>query len=207
MSLRILAGATELGLIYGLMALGVYIAYRVLDFPDLSVDGSITLGAAVAAVLISRGYSPWASLALAPLVGALAGTITGLLHTRLQIAPLLAGILTMTGLYSINLRIMGRANISLLGTASLLNAIAGVWPLAAGSIILDGREITSLPGYKRADLIGRVFQDPIVGTASAMTIEENLAIAAKRGCTRGLKRGLNRNLRGRMQATDRMLLA
>lgn len=85
------------------------------------------------------------------------------------------------------------------GKSSLLNAIAGVWPLAAGSIILDGREITSLPGYKRAGLIGRVFQDPMVGTASAMTIEENLAIAAKRGCTRGLKRGLNRNLRGRMR--------
>ena len=126
MSLRILTGAAELGLIYGLMALGVYITYRVLDFPDLSVDGSITLGAAVAAVLISRGYSPWVGLVLAPLVGALAGTIAGLLHTRLQIAPLLAGILTMTGLYSINLRIIGRANISLLGTATVADSLSAL---------------------------------------------------------------------------------
>ncbi len=123
MNLKILIGAVELGLIFGVMALGVYITFRVLDFPDLTVDGSITLGAAAAAVLISKGYSPWLGFALAPLVGALAGVVTGILHARFKIAPLLAGILTMTGLYSVNLRIMGRANLPLLGTDTLADSL------------------------------------------------------------------------------------
>lgn len=126
MSLKILIGAIELGLVFGVMALGVYITYRVLDFSDLTVDGSITLGAAVAAVVISRGYSPWVGLALGPLAGALAGAITGFLHARMNIAPLLAGILTMTGLYSVNLRIMGRANISLLGTPTVADSLSAL---------------------------------------------------------------------------------
>lgn len=126
MSLRILTGAIELGLVFGVIALGVYITYRVLDFSDLTVDGSITLGAAVAAVVISRGYSPWVGLALGPLAGALAGATTGFLHARMNIAPLLAGILTMTGLYSVNLRIMGRANISLLGTSTVADSLSAL---------------------------------------------------------------------------------
>ncbi|MFA5535863.1 MAG: ABC transporter permease [Bacillota bacterium] len=124
MSLKILIGAVELGLIFGVMALGVFITFRVLDFPDLTVDGSITLGAATAAILISKGYSPWLGFALAPFVGALAGVVTGILHARFQIAPLLAGILTMTGLYSVNLRIMGRANLPLLGTDTLADSMS-----------------------------------------------------------------------------------
>lgn len=123
MNLKVLIGAVELGLLFGVMALGVYITFRILDFPDLTVDGSITLGAAVAAVLISKGYSPWLGFALAPLAGALAGMVTGILHARFQIAPLLAGILTMTGLYSVNLRIMGRANLPLLGTDTLADSL------------------------------------------------------------------------------------
>lgn len=123
MSLKIIIGAAELGFIYGVMALGVYITYRVLDFSDLTVDGSITLGAAVAGVLIGKGHSPWLGFALAPFVGALAGVVTGLLHAKLGIAPLLAGILTMTGLYSVNLRIMGRANLPLLGTNTVADSL------------------------------------------------------------------------------------
>ncbi len=123
MSLKILIGATELGLVFGVMALGVYITYRILDFPDMTVDGSITLGAAVAAILIRGGQSPWLGLALAPLAGALAGLITGILHAKFRIAPLLAGILTMTGLYSVNLRIMGRANLPLLGVKTVADAL------------------------------------------------------------------------------------
>ncbi|MGI6643816.1 MAG: ABC transporter permease [Bacillota bacterium] len=126
MNLRILIGAAELGLTFGVMALGVFVTYRVLDFPDLTADGSITLGAAVAALLIGKGYSPWLGLSLAPFAGALAGLVTGLLHTRLRVAPLLAGILTMTGLYSVNLRIMGRANLPLLGTSTVADALSSV---------------------------------------------------------------------------------
>lgn len=84
------------------------------------------------------------------------------------------------------------------GKSTMLNAIAGMWSLDRGRILLGGDDITNLPDYKRAGFVGRVFQDPMVGTAASMTIEENLALAAKRGQTRGLKRGLNRNLRGRI---------
>lgn len=116
--------AVEQGLIYGLMALGVYLSFRVLAFPDLSVDGTFPLGAAVAGIMILRGVSPlWAALAGAG-AGMLAGAFTGLLATRLRIPGLLSGVLTMIMLYSLNLRIMGRPNLSLLGKPSLLVELA-----------------------------------------------------------------------------------
>lgn len=85
------------------------------------------------------------------------------------------------------------------GKSTLLNAIAGLWFLDEGKIYLDGTDITNMPDYKRAGLIGRVFQDPMVGTAASMTIEENLALAAKRGHSRGLKKGINKSLRSRIK--------
>lgn len=107
-------GAVELGLIYGVMALGVYLTFRVLNFPDLTVDGSFTTGAATAATGILAGWNPvWATLAGFG-TGFLAGVITGLLHTKGRIDGLLAGILTMIALWSVNLRIMGSANVPLL---------------------------------------------------------------------------------------------
>lgn len=116
-----LVGTIEQGLIYGVMALGVYITFRILDFPDLTVDGSFPLGAAVAAKIIADGGNPlWGSL-LAIVAGCLAGLVTGVLNTKLKISGLLAGILTMTGLYSVNLRIMGRANIPLLRKPTLVS--------------------------------------------------------------------------------------
>jgi putative ABC transport system permease protein len=108
-------GAIEQGLVYGLMALGVYITFRVLDFPDLTVDGSLPLGAAVCSVCITSGWNPYLALIPAMLAGFLAGMITGLLTTKLRILHLLASILTMTALYSINIRVMGgRPNIALI---------------------------------------------------------------------------------------------
>ena len=85
------------------------------------------------------------------------------------------------------------------GKSTMLNAVAGTWPLDRGRIFLGGEDITDLPDYRRAGLIGRVFQDPMVGTAATMTIEENLSIAAKRGLRRGLKKGINKNLKARMR--------
>jgi len=108
-------GAIEHGLVFSLMALGVFLTFRALDFPDLSVDGSLPLGAAVSALLITKGYDPFLSVAAAALAGFGAGAITALLNTKLKILNLLAGILTMIGLYSINLRVMGMPNIPLLG--------------------------------------------------------------------------------------------
>lgn len=107
MSLIAFYGAVVLGLIYGLMVLGVFLTFRILNFPDLTVDGSITLGAAVAASLIISGVNPFVATLAAPLAGALAGIVTGTLHTKFSIPPLLAGILSMIGLHSINLRVMG----------------------------------------------------------------------------------------------------
>ncbi|QIK63543.1 ABC transporter permease [Leucobacter viscericola] len=102
-------GALELGLIYGVMALGVYLTFRVLNFPDLTVDGSFTMGAAVAAALITNGQNPVIATIAGGAAGALAGVCTGLLHTKGKIDGLLAGILTMIALWSVNLRIMGTA--------------------------------------------------------------------------------------------------
>ncbi len=124
--------AVDLGLIYGLMALGVYLTFRVLDFPDLTVDGSFTTGAAVTASMIVAGQSPWLATALGAVAGGVAGLVTGVLHTKGRINPLLAGILTQIALYSINLRIMGKANLPLLRNDTLLSGmrsqgLLGTW--------------------------------------------------------------------------------
>jgi len=119
MSLFVVQGTVEQGLMYAIMVLGVYLSFRILNYADLTVDGSFTLGAATVAALITAGYNPWFATAVAFFCGCLAGTITGILHTKFKITPLLSGILTMTALYSINLRIMGKANISLLRTRTI----------------------------------------------------------------------------------------
>jgi putative ABC transport system permease protein len=124
-SLYAFFGAIEQGLVYGIMALGVYITFRVLNFPDLTVDGSLPLGAAVCSVCIVSGWPPF--LALLPSMGAgfLAGMVTGLLTTKLRILHLLASILTMTALYSINIRVMGgRPNTALIGQPTIFDSLA-----------------------------------------------------------------------------------
>ncbi|MDN6738273.1 MAG: ABC transporter permease, partial [Corynebacterium sp.] len=136
-------GAVELGLLYAVMAIGVYLTFRVLDFPDLTVDGSFTTGAAAAGVLITNGVNPVLATGVGFLAGFVAGIITGLLHTKGKIDGLLAGILTMIGLWSINLRIMGGANIPLLSQDSVftpLDSIKNDWAvvglLVVGAIAL-----------------------------------------------------------------------
>jgi len=124
--------AVELGLIYAVMALGVYLTFRILDFADLTVDGSFTTGASIAAVGIVGGMPPALATSLAFVGGLGAGVITGLLHTRGRINGLLAGILTQIGLYSINLRIMGGANVPLLRERTLITplreaGLIGTW--------------------------------------------------------------------------------
>ncbi len=109
-----LTGTLEQGLIYGIMALGVFLTFRVLDYADLSVDGSLPLGAAISAILIFNGWNPWIATVLSIGGGALAGLFTAILHTKFKITPLLSGILTMTALYSVNLRVMGGNNVPLL---------------------------------------------------------------------------------------------
>src|SRR5579863_4323219 len=109
-----LIGSYSMGLILSLLALGVLISFRIISFRDLTVDGSITLGGAVAATLLVRGAHPLVSLGGAFLAGMAAGAVTGLLHTKFNINGLLAGILVMTALYSVNLHVMGKSNLPLL---------------------------------------------------------------------------------------------
>lgn len=127
MSLLALQGSFELGLLYCLVAMGLFISYRVLGIADLTVDGSFTLGACVSAVFTVIGH-PLLGIILAILAGALAGSFTALLQTKFKVPPILAGIVTMTGLYSINLRVMGKKpNISILGKDSLFTMTSGVF--------------------------------------------------------------------------------
>lgn len=136
-------GAVEIGLIYGLVALGVFLSFRVLSFPDLTVDGSFPLGAAVCASAIVAGIDPYVATLLAVLAGALAGVVTAVLNIRFNILHLLASILTMIALFSINLRIMGRPNIALLTEPTMLTPFEGLGlpdvllrPLFVGVIVV-----------------------------------------------------------------------
>ncbi|MES2214806.1 MAG: ABC transporter permease [Pseudomonadota bacterium] len=117
-----LLGAIEIGLIYSLVAIGVYITFKIIDFPDLTVDGSFTLGAAIAGAMISAGFNPYLSTIVAIFAGSIAGVITGYLNTRWKILGLLAGILVMTALYSINLRIMTRPNIAIIDEPTIFGS-------------------------------------------------------------------------------------
>lgn len=130
-------GAVEHGLVFSLMALGVFLTFRALDFPDLSVDGTLPLGAAVSAVLITKGVNPYMSVLAAAAAGFVAGAVTALLNTKLKILNLLAGILTMIALYSVNLRIMGMPNIPLLGYDTVFTPLEkmGVPPQFSGIVL------------------------------------------------------------------------
>jgi len=119
---NIQSGAT-LGVIWGIMGLGLYLTYRVLNYADLTVDGSLTLGGAISAVYVAAGVQPIVAILLATFGGMLAGLVTGLLHTKLRIPDLLAGILTQFALYTVNLRIMGKANFGLLNQTTIFSQL------------------------------------------------------------------------------------
>ncbi|ASJ38211.1 ABC transporter permease [Vibrio vulnificus] len=135
-------GALEIGLLYGLVALGVYLTFRILDFPDLSVDGSFPMGAAVAATAIVAGVNPWLATGMAILAGAMTGWVTAFLAVRCGILHLLASILTMIAAFSINIRIMGRPNLALLGEETILTPFESlgdpmfIRPLVVGILVL-----------------------------------------------------------------------
>jgi len=130
-------GAIEQGFVYGIMVIGVYLTFRILDFPDLTVDGSLPLGASISAVAITSGMNPFLSLLFATAGGFLAGVVTAILNTKFKILHLLASILTMIALYSINIRIMSGPNIALLGSDTVFDTIMalGVPGQYAGVII------------------------------------------------------------------------
>jgi len=140
--LDLVVGTLTQGLIYALLSYGVYITYKILDFPDLTVDGSFPLGAAVTAVLLTNGLNPYLTLPVAMVVGALAGLITGFIHVKLGVRDLLASIITMTGLFSINLQIAG-SNLAIdratdtIFTAAPTMALFGSMPLIYNKLIVS----------------------------------------------------------------------
>ncbi len=141
--MSLLIGAVTIGVLLSLLGLGVFISFRVFQFPDLTCEGSFTLGAAVATVLIVRGSNPLAATLIAMLAGTVAGAITGVIHTRFKVNDLLAGILVMTALYSVNLRVMGGSNIPLSTSHTFASAASEF-----GLLLSSGAETLPWLGWK-----------------------------------------------------------
>lgn len=134
------------GLLWALLALGVFITFRILDVADLTVEGSFPMGAAISAVLITMGVNPWLTVVIAGIGGMVAGAVTGWIHTKLKIPALLAGILTMIALYSVNLHIMGKANISLLRMDTVYSPIHSMGVSNAVALTIIGVVVTVVVG-------------------------------------------------------------
>lgn len=172
MNLDVLVGAIELGLIYSLVAIAVFLSFRTLKFPDMTVDGSFPLGAAVAATLITKGVDPYLATCVAVLSGALAGFLTAWMSTHLRMLNLLAGILTMTALYSINLRVMGdRPNIALVGEITIfsegLSQLPATLPLVVITIVF-GLLIYSFLSSRIGLAVRATGSNPIMGRAQGI---------------------------------------
>jgi len=143
--MTLLIGSLTIGLILSLLTLGVYISFRIFDVADLTADGSLTLGAAVCAVLLVHGMNPLGATAAGCLAGLVAGTVTGVLHTKFKIHSLLSGILVMTALYSVNLQVMGKSNIPLMNEATLVS-----WVESWGGQLLNGGAMILIAGWEVA---------------------------------------------------------
>lgn len=153
----------EQGLIFGIMVLGVYITYKILDFPDLSVDGTFPLGAAVTALCLVKGVDPILTVLISTLAGAVAGYITGILHVKLRITNLLSGIIVMTGLYSVNLRIMGKSNTPLFSFKSIFS-------LNIPSITVLGYDMSKLIIIIIVTIVVKVLLDLYLSTKSGFIL-------------------------------------
>lgn len=179
---QIAVGTLEQGLMYAIMVLGVYLTFRILDYADLTVEGSFTLGGATAAILIFKGMNPWLATAIAFAAGCIAGYFTGFLHTRFKISPLLTGILTMTALYSVNLRIMGRANVSLLKARTIFTDFTKLPGMQSYGVLLLAFLTISLLG-----LLLFLFLKTELGLAMRATGDNELMIRSLGVNTNGTK--------------------
>ncbi len=177
--MTLLIGAWTIGLILSLLALGVFISFRIFHFPDITADGSITLGASVAAVLLIAGVNPVLATAIAFTSGLLAGAITGILHTKFKIHKLLSGILVMTALYSVNLHVMGRSNIPLMSATTL-----ATFAEHTGSYILGSGEVLLVWGWEVSNrdasvLILALLLTSLAGVAMYAFFRTNLGTAMR----------------------------
>ena len=178
--MELVISTLEQGMIYGIMALGVYITYKILDFPDLTVDGSFPMGAAITAVMITNGVPAILTLPVCFLAGALAGVLTGLIHVKLKVRDLLSGIIMMTALYTVNLRIAGRANLPFYKEVtvfdnSLVNGICQ-GALASWKIVLVMVVIT---------VVVKVLLDAYLKTGSGFLLRAVASIVTAMGRDRG----------------------
>ena len=182
--MALIQSVIEQGLIYAIMALGVYITYKILDFPDLTVDGSFPMGAAITAALISKGFNSLLTLPICFLAGALIGALTGLIHVKLKVRDLLSGIIMMTALYTVNLRIAGRANLPIYNNSNIFE-----------NAVVDKIFPEALVPYKTViiiliiTLISKYFLDWYLSTKSGMLLRavgDNEKIITSLGVDKGL---------------------
>lgn len=192
--MTVLYNVLEQGLLFSIVAIAVYITYKILDFPDMSVDGTFPMGAAISAALLVQGVNPWISIIAAAIGGAMAGAVTGILHVKFKIDNLMAGILVMIGLYSINLRIMGKANIPLFNVQNLFKS--GIPPMVIVIVLLvivkisldlylktksgfllravgDNEQVVSSIGVNKdlVKVIGLVISNALAAVAGALTAQ------------------------------------
>jgi len=177
--MSLLIGTFTIGWILSLLALGVFISFRIFAFPDITVDGSVTLGASVAATLLVHGVSPTLASLAGFFAGLAAGACTGTLHTRFKVNPLLSGILVMTALYSVNLHIMGRSNLPLLSVNTLVTQSERV-----GMKLMGGATVFHLAGWevsvRDAAVLGAiVLAVCLTGTALYLFLRTNLGMAMR----------------------------
>jgi putative ABC transport system permease protein len=177
--MNLLIGATTIGLILALLAFGVYLSFRIFSFPDITADGSITLGAAVTAALLVHHYAPWEATLAGFVAGMLAGSITGILHTKFRINELLSGILVMTALYSVNLHVMGKSNVPLMNEPTLTTQAETLFATFFG-----GKEDLDFFGWSvsirdASTLLGITAIVSLVGTALFLFFRTNLGTAMR----------------------------
>jgi putative ABC transport system permease protein len=171
--MTLLIGSLTMGLILSLLALGVLFSFRIVAFRDLTVDGSLTLGGTVAATLLVGGSNPWLATLAACLAGAIAGSVTGLLATRFRINGLLAGILVMTALYSVNLRVMGKSNLPLLKEQTVFTQVQG-WAEPRGRWTIGRWQVSKQDTYA---LLLATAVIAVVGSGAFAFLRTNLGLA------------------------------
>ena len=164
------------GLIYALVSFGVYITYSILDFPDLGVDGTFPLGAAVTALLLIKGVDPWLTLVISLLVGALAGLFTGVVHVRLKVRDLLAGIITMTALFSVNLLIAGGANLPVERAVDTIFTAPSTMAVLGG-LTLSGRKLV----ISLVLAVGLMISNALVALGGCLVCHETRSFSATMG--------------------------
>jgi putative ABC transport system permease protein len=177
--MTLLIGSTTMGLILALLALGVYLSFRIFNFPDITADGSITFGASVTSILLVHHWSPWLATAVGFGAGMVAGSVTGVLHTKFKINGLLSGILVMTALYSVNLHVMGKSNVPLLNESTLATQAESL-----GYRLFHTRDDLSVLGWTvgvrdAAMLIGALAFILLVGLALYLFFRTNLGTAMR----------------------------